>query len=123
MTMRSDLVKLAALLGVVLLAGCRFKGVEAFVTATTPVEYDRSHGDRYGNGGIAYATGGEKVGTRYGAGSDPNSPGKVDPKMDRPAYGTGQQPGEMGGVAAAGHANSNAPANQPSPNVDSSNSH
>ena len=107
----------------VLLGGCRFKGFESFETSTTPVEYNRTNGDKYANGGIAYASAGTKVQTRYGLGSDPNSPGKVDSKLDRPAKGSGQQPGEEGGDAAPGYGKSNAPANQPPPNVESANRH
>ena len=121
--MRTDLVKYAALAGMILVSGCRFKGIESFETATTPVEYSRVVRDHYGNGGIAYASAGTKVETRYGLGSDPNSPEKVDTKLDRPAKGSGQQPGEEGGDAAAGHGKSNSPANQPAPTIESANSH
>lgn len=123
MRMRFDFVRFAVVGGVLLLGGCRFKGVESFETATTPVVYPKVPGDKYGNGGIAYATAGVKPETRYGLGSDPNSPLKVDSKMDRPAMGSGQEPGEQGGDAAPGHDQSNAPANQPAPSVDSQNSH
>jgi hypothetical protein len=112
MPMRTDFVKFAVLVGVVMLGGCRFKGIESFETATTPVKVQPVSGDKYGSGGIAYASAGTHPETRYGIGSDPNSTEKVDPKLDRPAKGSGQQPGELGGDAAAGYAKSNAPANQ-----------
>jgi len=121
--MRNDLVKFAALIGVLLLGGCRFKGVESFETSTTPVKVGPVRGDKYGNGGIAYASAGTHVETRYGLGADPNSASKVDPKLDRPAKGSGQQAGEEGGDAAAGYGKSNAPANQPKSSVDSASTH
>ncbi len=121
--MRNGFVVFGVLGCVVLLAGCRFKGVESFETATTPQVYTKVAGDKYANGGVAYATAGNNVTTRYSVGADPNSTGKVDTKLDRPAYGAGQEPGELGGEAAPGHAQSNAPSNQGTPAVDSQNSH
>jgi len=123
MRMRNDLVKFAVLCGIVLLAGCRFKGIESFETATTPVKYDKTPGDKYSNGGIAYASAGSHVATRYGLGADPNSPAKVDSKLDKPAKGSGQEVGEEGSEAAPGYAKSNAPANQPGPSVENANTH
>ena len=123
MKMRTDVVKFAALAGMILISGCRFKGIESFETATTPVEYSKVVHDKYGSGGIAYASAGTKVETRYGIGSNPNSPDKVDSKLDRPAKGSGQQPGEEGGDAAAGYGKSNSPANQPAPTVESATHH
>jgi len=129
MTMRKYLVIAATVTGIITLTGCRFKGVESFEKATTPVDYAKQDaengvkGDPYASGGIAYASAGNRLHTRYGAGSDPNSPGKVDSKLDRPAKGTGQQPGEQGGDAAPGYGKSNAPANQPAPSIDSSTTH
>jgi hypothetical protein len=121
--MRTDLVKYALVCGVAMLAGCRFKGIESFETATTPVKFEKAQGDKYSNGGIAYASAGSHVATRYGIGSDPNSPAKVDSKLDRPAKGSGQEAGEEGGEAGAGYGKSNSPVNQPKPSVDSANSH
>ncbi len=127
--MRNLSVIFAAVASVILVSGCRFKGVESFEKATTPVDYAKQNvengvkGDPYANGGIAYASAGKKTHTRYGLGADAQSTGKVDPMLDRPAKGSGQQPGEQGGEAAAGHGQSNAPANQPGPLVDSSSSH
>jgi len=121
--MRNAIVKFAVLLGVALLAGCRFKGIESFETATTPVKYDKVPGDKYGNGGIAYASAGNHVQTRYGLGANPNSTDKVDPKLDRPAKGSGQGVGEEGGDAAAGYGKSNAPANQPKASVNGAGSY
>lgn len=121
--MRTELVRFGVLCGVVLLCGCRFKGIESFETATTPVKFEKASGDRYSNGGIAYASAGSHVATRYGLGSNPNSAEKVDAKLDKPAYGTGQEAGEEGGESAAGYGKSNSPANQPQPSVDSATSH
>ncbi len=127
--MRISLVIAACLTGIICLTGCRFKGVESFEKSTTPVDFAKQNaengvkGDPYANGGIAYASAGRRVHTRYGTGADVNSTGKVDVRLDRPAKGTGQQPGELGTDAAPGNGKSNAPANQPSPNADSANSH
>lgn len=133
--MRKYWVMVAAVAGVATIGGCRFKGVESFEKSTTPVDYaeqrleqkaagaPEANGDPYGNGGIAYASGGTKLKTRYGLGADVNSPQKVDARLDRPAKGTGQQPGEQGGDAAPGHGKSNAPANQPSASIDSATTH
>lgn len=106
--------------------GCRFKGYEAFSASTTPRPelYDYSNGktntlhSTYGNGGIADASGGLNPQTRYGLGANPN--GTLDPKLaaggyDQPQKGSGQQEGEYPNVAKGGHAQSNAPAFQPSP--------
>ena len=123
MAMRNKFVKFAALACVVMAGGCRFKGIESFKTATTPEVYPQVAGDKYSNGGIAYASAGTKVQTRYGLGANPNSPEKVDSRLDRPAKGSGQQVGELGGDAAPGYGKSNAPANQGSRNVDSATTH
>ena len=70
--MRNLSVMLAAIASVVLVAGCRFKGVESFEKATTPVDYAQQNvengvkGDPYANGGIAGASAGKKIQTRYG---------------------------------------------------------
>jgi hypothetical protein len=121
--MRTDFVRIAVICGVVMLGGCRFKGIESFETATTPVKFGKAVGDKYAGGGIAYASAGTHPATRYGQGSDPNSPNKVDPKLDKPAYGSGQQPGDMSSEGGAGYGKSNAPANQGTPTTASGNSH
>ena len=127
LTMRRNWVILATLTGVLMVSGCRFKGVESFEKATTPVDYAQQskdvQGDPYANGGIAYASAGKRIHTRYGTGANLSSTDKVDPKMDQPAKGTGQQAGELGSDAAAGHGQSNAPANQGGPQVDGTNAH
>lgn len=96
--------------------GCRFKGYEAFATATTPrpdlYQYPKA-GDRYSNGGIADASGGLDPATRYGLGS--RNAGTVRPGYDQAQKGSGQQDGEYPNIASAGHAQSNAPSFQPSP--------
>lgn len=96
--------------------GCRFKGYEAFSSATTPRPdlhtYPKA-GDPYGDEGLADSTGGLNPATRYGKGAKPV--GTVVPGYDQPQKGSGQQMGEYPNVAAAGHAQSNAPSFQPSP--------
>ena len=102
-------------------SGCRFKGVESFLSATTPQEHVPVKGDPYARGGIADATGGVNPATNYGKGSDPNSKSKVS-SYDQPAKGAGQQPGEPTVDAAPGYGKSNAPALQPAPGSSSSTS-
>ncbi|MDR3691405.1 MAG: hypothetical protein P4L46_18645 [Fimbriimonas sp.] len=123
--MRRYLVFVPTLAGLLFVAGCRFKGVESFEKSTTPVNYAKQDaeygvkGDPYMSGGIAYASAAHQTKTRYGQGANVQSTSPVDPKLDRPAKGSGQQPGEEGGDAAPGYGHSNAPANQPAPTVDS----
>ena len=96
--------------------GCRFKGYESFSSATTPrpdLHVYPKAGDPYGGQGLADATGGLNPGTRYGLGAKAN--GDVRPGYDQPQKGSGQQAGEYPNVAAAGHAQTNAPSFQPSP--------
>ena len=93
------------------LEGCRYKGGESFLSATTVQEHVAVKGDPYTRGGIADATGGVNPSTNYGKGADPKSPNKVS-SYDQPAKGVGQQPGEAMVEAAAGHGKSNAPAFQ-----------
>jgi hypothetical protein len=110
-------LRLAFLAAVVAsLSGCRFKGYESFSSVTTPmpeVYQTPKKGDPYGYGGVADATGGLDPKTRYGQGS--NNAGTVRPGYDQPQKGSGNQPGEYPNVAAPGHAQTNAPAYQPSP--------
>lgn len=114
--MRDHVIRFALIsLGVVALAGCRFKGAEGFISATTPVEYKVGKGDPYASGGIAGATGGTNVTTNYGKGARNVSTGKLDPKLDQPAKGVGQEPGENPVTAGSGYGNSNAPAHQIDP--------
>ena len=123
--MRTQLPKIVGLaLLTASLTGCnlvRFKGVESFNSATTPVMYSSSDptrewtGDPYPWGGTANGSGGQNAATLYGAGSDPKSTEKVDPKFDQPAKGVGQQPGEYHVDAGNGFGNTNAPAAQASP--------
>ena len=116
---------LAAVL--VSVAGCRFKGYEAFSKATTPglgggpYPTATHFGDPYGNGGTADASGGLKPNTRYGLGAQPG--GKILPGYDEPSKGSGNQPGELPNVATEGHAQTNAPAFQPKPGSVSSTIH
>lgn len=109
-------LRLAFLAAVVAsLSGCRFKGYESFRSATTPnpIDYSKVKGDPYGYGGIADATGGLDPKTHYGEGSKES--GTVRPGYDQPQKGSGNQSGEYPNVAAPGHAQTNAPAYQPSP--------
>lgn len=119
--------QLPKLLGLVLLAtsmaGCtiRFKGVESFNSATTPVKYSSSDpnrewkGDPYSNGGTANGSGGLNAETPYGLGADTKSPDPVNPRMDQPAKGVGQQPGEYHVDPGNGYGQTNAPVAQPNP--------
>jgi len=123
--MRTQLPKyLGFLILATSLSGCnlvRFKGVESFNSATTPVKYSSSDpnrewkGDPYSYGGVANGSGGQNPKTAYGLGSDPNSPDPVNPAMDQPAKGVGQQPGEFHVDPGNGYGITNAPIAQPSP--------
>jgi hypothetical protein len=106
------------------LSGCavRFKGVEAFNAATTPVKYSSSlpegqkwAGDPYGNGGIARGSGGLQTKTRYGEGANADSLDKVNPKLDQPEKGVGQQAGEYHIDHMNGYGLTNAPISQSTP--------
>lgn len=107
-------------------AGCRFKGYEGFSKATSyapesPTNFGESakadspqrEWGKYSGGGIAEANGGLNSATRYGLGAQKD--GKVLAGFDQPAKGTGQAKGEYPNAAAAGHAQTNAPAFQPEP--------
>ena len=114
--MRS-VVRLALLAAVaVSAAGCRFKGYEGFVNATTPrpdlYAYPK-HDDPYGDGGVADATGGLDPRTPYGKGARQDA--TVVPAYDQAQKGSGQMEGEYPNVARGGHAQTNAPSFQPSP--------
>lgn len=107
------------------LSGCtiRFKGVESFNSATTPVKYSSSDastagkwaGDPYGNGGIARAAGGLHTETNYGKGANVASTEPVDLRLDQPEKGTGQQPGEYHVDHGTGYGLTNAPISQSTP--------
>lgn len=104
------------------LSGCRFKGGESFASSTTPQEtFDRAtsdwKGDPYASSGIAEATGGLKPATQYSEGARSTSDQKTDPFYNRPEYGSGTRPGELGTEAAPGHAFTNAPSLQGGPNT------
>ena len=107
-------------LAVFALGGCRYKGWESFMSATTPnhpmVKGPRLvQGDAYAFGGIGQATGGLKPATNYGVGSDPNSPAPVNPSFDQPEKGSGQQLGDYPNVAQPGAGQENGPGLQPRP--------
>lgn len=111
--MRS-IVRLAALaLLAVAMTGCRFKGYESFTAATSPNTAPAQRGDVYGNGGTADASGGLTEDVQYGRGA--SAAGTVKPSYDQPQKGSGNLPGEYPNVASSGHAQTNAPAFQPSP--------
>src|SRR4051794_8983996 len=122
--MRSRWLNLLVVAAVgVVASGCtvRFKGVESFNAATTPVKYTSQlrddtpgkwHGDPGGFGGIANGSGGKQPHTSYGAGSDPNSTEPVNPLIDQPAKGVGQQPGEFHQDSGTGYGQSNSPVAQ-----------
>lgn len=101
------------------LGGCRFKAYESFASATTPEASGQSSVTEktlkqpYMNGGVADASGGLNPTTPYGRGAQPS--GKALAGFDQPQKGSGHQPGEYPNVAAPGHAQTNAPAFQPSP--------
>lgn len=94
-------------------AGCRFKGPESFVQATTPNPPTNWAGDAYSWGGIADATGGLQDQVQYGTGARKGA--GVFPSYDDPAKGTGLQPGEIPGENVPWWAGQNAPAWQPRP--------
>ena len=80
-------------LGLVL-GGCRSKGVESFISATTPhEEKPRYMGDSGSNGGVGGANSGTKLGYETGG----RAKGTVS-KYDDPAKGSGSQPGENPGA-------------------------
>ncbi len=125
--MRKGFGKVAiGLLAVMMLGGCRFKGAEAFLAATTPMPDGKGHlgtadwsGDEYALGGIADATGGLQPGTNYGKGAMATS-APVNAAFDQPAKGSGSQPGEYTNEASSGFGKSNGPGMQPAPsNVNS----
>lgn len=124
MWMRNGLVRILVLSSLVVVAGCspRFKGVEAFKTSSTPVDYqanrekpDAWQGDPYANGGSANASGGLNTVTNYGAGARSDAPERLNPKYDQPQKGSGQNPGEYTNQGAPGFGVTNAPALQPQP--------
>ncbi len=92
-------------------SGCHFKSPDSFISATTKADFKSPvKGDKYGNGGIADATGGTKDATQYGAGAK-KGPGTVmNVDRDQPAKGSGTQPGENPGAS-----HSNGPVNQGDP--------
>lgn len=98
------------------LAGCqpRIKAAESFISNTVPHEAAAGwEGDIYSYGGHASASGGLRPRTLYGRGADPQ--GQPFPGYDRPAKGTGLQPGEVPPTAAPWWAQNNAPVWQPAP--------
>ncbi len=103
------------------LGGCRLKGAEGFLAATTPPPQGQGHlgtaawpGDPYAKGGIAEASGGLYPGTNYGKGARITA-AAVNPSFDQPAKGSGSQPGEFTNEAASGFGKSNGPGLQASP--------
>lgn len=107
-----SLLPLLAVSGI-MLTGCRVKGVESFLQATTPHDYKEWRGDPYANGGTATASGGLNPQTNYGLGASPN--GKPEVSYDAPAKGSGLQPGEEPASGRPWWATQNAPAWQDGP--------
>jgi hypothetical protein len=105
---------LVAVLGLVMLGGCRFKSWESFETATTPSVAGEWQGDEYASGGIANASGGTQPKTHYGLGAKTQG-GKLEGKYDQPMMGAGLRPGEYNGSALPGTSRSNAPIMQGEP--------
>lgn len=102
------------------LSGCRFKGVESFLTSTTPQppigqSNETWKGDEYARGGIAEASGGLNAETNYGKGARANTTAPVVPSYDQPAKGIGGQAPEYPVQAGPGYGHSNGPALQNSP--------
>ncbi len=118
--MRSGLLLLAV---AVVSVGCsRYQGGEAFVGATTPVDYaaerakpDAWKGDPGAFGGSADASGGLKTQTSYGVGARNDNPAPLDVNAIQPAKGTGQQAGENHVWSEPSHGNTNAPFAQAGP--------
>jgi hypothetical protein len=121
-------MRIAPLAGLVVVAslsmsGCiRFKGVEAFNTATTPVKYTSSlpadrkwNGDAYGLGGEARGSGGTNTKTTYGEGADPASTAPVNGRLDQPEKGVGKQAGEYHQDHVTGYGLTNSPISQSTP--------
>ncbi len=124
--MRTELVKVFCLAAICLgISGCtiRFKGVEGFNSATTPVNYSSAEapgsgkweGDTYGDGGIAEGSGGLHTKTNYGLGADVASLDPVDARVDQPEKGIGQRPGEYHADHATGYGLTNSPISQSTP--------
>ena len=104
----------AALLALTV-TGCRFKSWESFEAATTPNPPGEWKGDKYTNAGLADSSGGQKTDVPYSEGASTSVVGKLDPKFDQPAKGSGLRPGEAPAAAKAGHGHTNAPSFQPGP--------
>jgi hypothetical protein len=116
------ILRLLPLLAVcLLLGGCRFKGWESFTSATgapdpaVPNPVVAPKGDPYSFGSEAVASGGLKAETNYGAGASLTSTGKLNPIIDQPEQGSGQQAGQYSSEAAPGYAQDNGPSLQPQP--------
>jgi hypothetical protein len=81
------------------LVGCRPRGIESFVSATTPQRNTGEYkGDEYSSGGIADANGGRIVRTAKGAKT--GAAAKMNTAQDTPAKGSGQRAGENPGLSS-----------------------
>lgn len=99
-----------------LVAGCsRYKGWESFTSATNMNPPTQWKGDAYSFGSVAPASGGLLARTNYGAGANEKSTAKVNPVLDQPEKGSGQEPGQYPNTAAPGYGQDNGPALQPQP--------
>jgi hypothetical protein len=109
------------LAGCLLLGGCRYKGWESFTSATGapdpafPTAQVAPKGDPYSFGSLAPATGGLNYQTNYGTGANLTSTGKLNPVIDQPEQGSGQEPKQFSTAAAPGYGQDNGPALQPRP--------
>jgi hypothetical protein len=84
------------------LVGCRPRGIESFVSATTPQENTGKYkGDEYSSGGIGDANGGRIITSTRDKGAKKGAGAVMDTVHDAPMKGTGNQPGELpaGGVS------------------------
>ena len=109
----------AAVLAGCFLGGCRWKGAESFLTATTPQEpiggKGQWSGDPYAKSSVAEASGGTITTSNYGKGARTGTNAPLVPSYDQPAKGSGQQPGEFTVEAGPGYGKVNGPAMQASP--------
>jgi hypothetical protein len=101
-----------------MLGGCRFKGGESFLTATTPQprqedgRFGSWGGDPYAKADMGEASGGVYTRRNYGAGARTDGTGPLNPAFDQPAKGTGLHPGDQSVEARPGFGHTNAPAHQ-----------
>jgi hypothetical protein len=92
-------IALIVLVAGLVTTGCRPRGIESFVSSTTPqANTGKYQGDKYSNGGIASASGGRMVSTNKDLGAKKGAGAQMNTSYDAPAKGSGQQPGENPGA-------------------------